>query len=72
MTQEENLGDWMAKRYPEPRAFEAGIDRIVFERPGARDDLPSVVSITPSTKVNELYVGIHQLDFSKNAKSGCH
>ncbi|CAK9103216.1 Uncharacterized protein SCF082_LOCUS48222 [Durusdinium trenchii] len=60
----------MAKRYPEPRAFEAVIDRIVFERPGARDDLPSVVSITPSTKVNELYVGIHQLDFSKNAKSG--
>ena len=68
MTQDENLGEWLNRRYPEKDMFRNAIRRIVM--PGALDDMPSVVSIVPREKVNELFVGLDQLDYSKDAKHG--
>lgn len=69
MTQNQNLGDWLNDRYQDRATFESAIRRIAYER--RPDHMPALVSIVPNSTVNELFVGLHQLDYSKDAKSGC-
>ena len=70
MTSEQNIGEWLNARYPDRRSFLRVIEKVVLER--TSDELmPAVVSVAPTSTINEMFVGLHQLDYSKEAKHGC-
>lgn len=69
VTEDKNLGEWLNEKYPEKQGFANAIQRIVWGR--MSDDMPGLVNLIPNVTVNEMFVGVHQLDFSKEAKSGC-
>jgi hypothetical protein len=64
-----NLGDWLQENYPDEKKFKRIIDRIAYRWPEA--PMPQVVSVVPNATVNELYVGLHQLSYTMDAKHGC-
>ena len=71
MTKHKNVGVWLNERYPNSDVFASAIHKIVKLRP-SDTVAPSVVSVAPTCTVNELFVSLDQLDFSQNAKHGCH
>ncbi|CAK9100169.1 Uncharacterized protein SCF082_LOCUS46895 [Durusdinium trenchii] len=69
VTEDKNLGDWLQEKYSEPNTFLRAIERIVWGRDGAQS-CPDLVTLIPNSDAPELFVGLHQLDYSKDAKSG--
>lgn len=66
-----NIGDWMQQEYSDHGKLKKAIQRIVYSRKVDNDLLPAIVSLAPTSDVNDLYVGLHQLDYSSDAKHGC-
>ena len=70
MTQDKNVGEWLNERYPDSKVFKAVIEKLVLSRPPV-DKGPAVATLAPTSTVNELFLSLDQLDYSREAKHGC-
>ena len=68
VTAEQNLGAWLNEEYGDRSKMKAALDRVVWAR---KADPPVLIGIEPLATINKCNVGIHQLDYSKDAKHGC-
>lgn len=73
VTRDQNIGEWLNARYKDPSAFASAIRSIVMSRAYGPTEAPppTPVRIAPNATLNELYVELDQLDFSRQAKHGC-
>lgn len=67
------MGDWLNQHYADKDKFRKVIERVVYQRPAVQspDPLTQCVTLVPKSSVNELWVSLHQLDYSSEAKHGC-
>ena len=74
VSKDKNIGEWLSQRYTDPKALSSAIDKIVYGRtnPPEMTGSPSIISLTPTGSMNEMFVGLHQLDYTKDAKHGCY
>ena len=72
VTADQNLGHWLNTEYKDRDKFKGVLDRVVLGQ--SAHDAPQlpIVSIEPISSVNDMMVGIHQLDYSSEAKHGCY
>ena len=69
VTFEYNLGTWLNEEYGDRAKMKAALERVVWAR--QTTDCPNLNGIEPVATINECLVGIHQLDYSRDAKHGC-
>ena len=69
VTSEYNLGTWLNEEYGDRAKMKAALERVVWAR--QTTDCPNLIGIEPVATINECLVGIHQLDYSRDAKHGC-
>ena len=61
----------MNGKYNDEKKFEKVIKRVVMDRTAAVP-MPQVVTVVPTESVTEMFVGLDQLCYDLNAKSGCN
>lgn len=66
-----NIGEWMHQEYSDQGKLKKAIERIVYNRRVDNDLLPQCVSLAPTSTANDLFIALHQLDYSIGAKHGC-
>ena len=71
MTENKNIGQWLNEQYPEKAKFKAAIQRIVLDRT-CSDPMPQLVHMVPNETMNECFLCLDQLDYTKDAKHGCY
>ena len=69
VTSENNLGTWLNEEYGDCTKMKAALERVVWARKAT--DCPCLIGIEPVATINECMVGIHQMDYSQDAKHGC-
>lgn len=68
VTSENNLGTWLNEEYGDCTKMKAALERVVWARKAT--DCPCLIGIEPVATINECMVGIHQMDYSQDAKHG--
>lgn len=71
MISEHNLGQWLYEKYGDAERFRRVVDRVVHGRTTPEHPMPACVQLIPTQDVSELFVALHQLDYSVNGKHGC-
>ena len=72
MTAEQNIGHWLNSEYKDRDKFKGVLNRVVFGQSAPDAPQLPIVSLEPISSVNDMMVGIHQLDYSCEAKHGCY
>ena len=56
---------------PTREKFRKVIERVAYAQSTDEQPMPLFVSIIPTSDVQEMFFGLHQLDYSVNGKHGC-
>lgn len=67
MTEEKNIGHWLDETFRDRSRMKNAIGRVAMDRGG---DFRPVLSLAPTTTMNDFWLSLDQLDYSMDAKHG--
>ncbi|CAK9058288.1 unnamed protein product [Durusdinium trenchii] len=67
VTEEKNIGHWLDETFRDRSRMKNAIGRVAMDRGG---DFRPVLSLAPTTTMNDFWLSLDQLDYSMDAKHG--